>query len=57
MQSVVEETYPEIFGVIKEEEFEIVFEDATINEHDALIIDETSKHVFKLKWDTAIILN
>jgi hypothetical protein len=25
--------------------------------HDALIIDQTSKNIFKLNWDTALILN
>ena len=53
----MEQIYPEITGVIKEEDFEIVFEYATINKHDALIIDQTSKHIFKLNWDTALILN
>ena len=57
VQSVIEQIYPEISGVIKEEDFEIVFEYATINKHDALIIDQTSKHIFKLNWDTALILN
>jgi hypothetical protein len=52
VQSVVEQTYPEMSGVIKEEDFEIVFEYATINKHDALIIDQTSKHIFKLNRDT-----
>jgi hypothetical protein len=40
----------------KEEEFKIVFEYATVNKHDALIIDQTSKHIFKLNWDTALVL-
>jgi hypothetical protein len=57
VQSVLEQIYPEISGVIKEEDFVIVFEYATINKHDALIIDQTSKHIFKLNWDTALILN
>ncbi len=57
VQSVVEQIYPEIYGVIIEEDFEIIFEYATINKHDALIIDQTSKHIFKLNWDTALILN
>ncbi len=57
VQSVVEQVYLEISGVIKEEDFEIVFEYATINEHDALIIDQTSKYIFKLNWDSALILN
>ena len=56
-QSVVEQIYPEISVVIKEEEFKNVFEYATLNKHDALIIDQTSKHIFKLNWDTALILN
>jgi hypothetical protein len=57
VQSVIEQIYAEISGVIKEEDFKIVFEYATINKHDALIIDQTSKHIFKLNWDTALILN
>ena len=48
---------PEISGVIKEEDFVNVFEYATSNKHDALIIDQISKHIFKLNWDTALILN
>ena len=50
VQSVVEQIYPEISGVIKEEDFKIIFEYATINKHDALIIDQTSKHIFTLNW-------
>ena len=57
VQSVVEQIYPEISGVIKEDDFKIVFEYATINKHDALIIDQTSKHIFKLNWDTALVLS
>ena len=56
-QSVVEQIYPEISGVIKEEDFENLFEYATLDKHDALIIDQTSKHIFKLNWDTALILD
>ena len=56
-QSVVEQIYPEISGVIKEEDFINVFEYATLNKHDALIIDQTSPHIFKLNWDTALILD
>ena len=56
-QSVVEQIYPEISGIIKEDDFKNVFEYATLNKHDALIIDQTSEHVFKLNWDTALILN
>ena len=56
-QSVVDQIYPEISGVIKEEDFINVFEYATLNKHDALIIDQTSEHIFKLNWDTALILN
>ncbi len=55
VQSVVEQIYPEIWGLMKEGDFEIVFEYATLNMHDALIIDQTSKHVFKLNWDAALI--
>ena len=57
VQSVVEQIYPEISGVIKEDDFKNVFEYATLNKHDALIIDQTSKNIFKLNWDTALILN
>jgi hypothetical protein len=53
----VEQIYPEISGIIKEDDFKIVFEYATINKHDALIIDQTSKHIFKLNWDTAVVLS
>jgi hypothetical protein len=56
-QSVVEQIYPEISGVIKEEDFKDVFEYATNEKHDALIIDQTAKHIFKLNWDTALIFN
>jgi hypothetical protein len=56
-QSVVEQIYPEISGVIKEEEFKNLFEYSTLDKHDALIIDQTSKHIFKLNWDTALILD
>jgi hypothetical protein len=56
-QSVVEPIYPEISGVIKKEDFKDVFEHATIDKHDALIIDQTAKHIFKLNRDTALILN
>ncbi len=47
VQSVVEQIYPEIPGVIKEGDFKIGFEYATINKHDALIIDQPSKHISK----------
>ena len=57
-KSVSEQIYPEISGLIKEEDFETLFEYATKNKHNALIIDQTSKHdIFKLNWDTALILN
>ena len=54
---MVEQIYPEISGVIKEDDFKNVFEYATLDKHDALIIDQTSKNIFKLNWDTALILN
>ena len=57
VQSVIEQIYPEISGVIKEDDFKNVFEYATLNKHDALIIDQTAQHIFKLNWDTALILN
>ena len=58
VQSVVEQIYPEISGIIKEEEFEILFEYATKDKHNALIIDQTSKqNVFKLNWDVALHLS
>ena len=57
VQSVIEQIYPEISGVIKEDDFKNVFEYATLNKHDALIIDQTAQHIFKLNWDTALTLN
>ena len=58
VQSVVEQIYPEISGIIKEEEFETLFEYATKERHNALIIDQTSKqNVFKLNWDVALKIN
>jgi hypothetical protein len=38
VQSVVEQIYPEISGIIKEEEFETLFEYATKERHNALIL-------------------
>ena len=58
VQSVVEQIYPEISGIIKEEDFEILFEYATKDKHNALIIDQTSKqNIFKLNWDVALKIN
>ena len=55
VKSVTEQIYPEISGIIKEEDFETLFEYATKEKHNALIIDQTSKHnVFKLNWDVAL---
>ena len=57
-KSVSEQIYPEISGLIKEEDFETLFEYATKNKHNALIIDQTSKHdIFKLNWDVALRIN
>lgn len=49
--------HPEISSVIKEEDLKDVFECATIDKHDALIIDQTVKHISKLNWGTSLILN
>ena len=49
--------YPEVSGVIKEEEFLELFEYAIVMKHDALIIDQTSKNMFKLNWDIALSSN
>ena len=58
VKSVTEQIYPEISGIIKEEEFELLFDYATENKHNALIIDQTSKqNVFKLNWDVALHLS
>ena len=58
VQSVVEQIYPEISGIIKEEDFEILFEYATKDKHNALIIDQTAKqNIFKLNWDVALKIN
>ena len=55
VKSVTEQIYPEISGIIKEEEFELLFDYATENKHNALIIDQTSKqNIFKLNWDVAL---
>ncbi len=36
-------------------EFELLFDYATENKHNALKIDQTSKHnIFKLNWDVAL---
>ncbi len=56
VQSVVEQIYPEISGVTKDEDSKIVFEYATIYKHDALILIKQQKYV-KLNWDTAFILD
>ena len=53
-QSVIEHIYPEVSGVVKENEFLSLFEYATKNKHNALIIDQTSKHMFKLNWDIGL---
>ena len=58
VKSVTEQIYPEISGIIKEEEFELLFDYATENKHYALIIDQTSKqNIFKLNWDVALKIN
>ena len=58
VKSVTEQIYPEISGLIKEEDFEMLFEYATKDKHNALIIDQTSKHdIFKLNWDVALRIN
>ena len=53
-QSVIEHIYPEVSGVVKEDAFLALFEYATFDKHDALIIDQTSTNMFKLNWDTAL---
>jgi hypothetical protein len=56
--SVAEQIYPEISGIIKEDDFQTLFEYATKEKHNALIIDQTSKHnVFKLNWDIGLKIN
>ena len=58
MKSVTEQIYPEISGIIKEDEFEILFEYATKDRHDSLIIDQTKdKYPFRFNWDVALKLN
>jgi hypothetical protein len=57
VKSVTEQIYPEISGLIKEEEFENLFEYATKNRHDSLIIDQTNnKYPFRLNWDIALLI-
>ena len=55
-KSVVEQIYPEISGLITEENFVTLFEYATSNPHDSLIIDNTQKleNKFKKNWDIAL---
>ena len=56
--SVAEQIYPEISGIIKEDDFQTLFEYATKEKHNALIIDQTSKHnVFKSNWDIGLKIN
>ena len=55
IKSVTEQIYPEVSGVIKEEEFETIFEYATKERHNSLIIDQTAKkYIFKLNWDVGL---
>jgi hypothetical protein len=58
VKSVTEQIYPEISGIIKEEEFELLFDYATEHKHNALIIDQTSnQNIFILIWDVALKIN
>ncbi len=54
VQSVVEQIYPVISGIIKEEEFEILFEYATKERQNVLIIDQTSKERDRMQLDSFI---
>ena len=55
IKSVTEQIYPEVSGTIKEEDFESLFEYATKEKHNALIIDQTSKtNTFKINWDRGL---
>jgi len=56
-ESVVEHIYPEVSAVLKEDEFLSLFEYATKDKHNALIIDQTSSNMFKLNWDVGLKLN
>ena len=57
VKSVTEQIYPEVSGVIKEEDFETIFEYATKERHNSLIIDQTAKkYIFKLNWDVGLKL-
>jgi peptide/nickel transport system substrate-binding protein len=49
--------YGGIFKINEVEDFKNLFEYSILDKHDALIIDQTSKHIFKLNWDTALIFN
>ena len=46
IKSVTEQIYPEVSGVIKEEAFETIFEYATKERHNSLIIDQTAKNIY-----------
>ena len=56
--SVLEQIYPEVSGIITEENFIEIFEYSTRHKNDCLIIDNTSgsEYKFKKNWDTALIL-
>ena len=57
IKSVTEQIYPEVSGVIKEEDFETIFEYATKERHNSLIIDQTANiYIFKLNWDVGLKL-
>ena len=56
-QSVVDQIYPEISGIITEEDFKYLFEYATKDPHHSLIIDSTSKNKLKKNWDVALVIN
>jgi len=57
IKSVTEQIYPEVSGVIKEEDFETIFEYATKERHNSLIIDQTAKiYIYNLNWGVGLKL-
>ena len=57
-KSVVDQIYPEISGFITEEDFILLFEYATKDPHDSLIIDNTQilQNKFKKNWDISLVI-
>ena len=57
-RSVLEQIYPEVSGIITEENFIEIFEYSTRHKNDCLIIDNTPNSEFKFKknWNVALTI-